>query len=104
MTVSQLLLMLWARRRTALLVFAVIVAVVMAVTLALPREYQATATVVAETKSTDPVTGMVLPSQLMAGFMATQVDVINSHNVALKVVDKLKLVDNPSVRDQFNRV
>ena len=104
MTISQLLLIFWARRRIALIVFGVIVFVVMAVTLALPREYQAKAAVVADSKSTDPVTGLVLPSQVMAGYLATQIDVIGSHNVALKVVDKLKLVDNPTVRDQFNRV
>lgn len=104
MTLSQLMLIFWARRGIALLVFGAIMLTVMLITLALPREYVATTAVVADSKGTDPVTGVVLPSQIMAGYMATQVDVIGSHNVALKVVDKLKLVDNPDVRDQFNAV
>jgi chain length determinant protein EpsF len=104
MTISQVFLMLWARRWIAIFVFAVIVLAVMSVTLILPREYVATASVVADSKGTNPITGTVLPSQLLAGYMATQVDVISSHNVALKVVDKLKLVDSPAVRERFNSI
>lgn len=104
MTISQLFMMLRARWRIALFVFAVIVLAVMSVTLVLPRQYVAQAAVLADSKGTNPVTGMAVPSQMLAGYMATQVDVIGSHNVALKVVDKLKLVDNPAVRERFNSI
>lgn len=104
MTIAQLFTMLRARWRIALFVFAFIVLAVMAVTLMLPRQYVAQAAVVADSKGTNPVTGMAIPSQMLAGYMATQVDVIGSHNVALKVVDKLKLVDNPAVRERFNSI
>jgi chain length determinant protein EpsF len=39
--------------------------------------------------------------QLLPGYLATQVDIIKSQNVALKVVDGLKLSENPTIRQQF---
>jgi uncharacterized protein involved in exopolysaccharide biosynthesis len=41
-------------------------------------------------KGVDPVTGVTLPGQLLPGYMATQVDIITSKNVALRVVDRLR--------------
>src|SRR3569832_1138442 len=42
-----------------------------------------------------------MPSQMIPDYMATQVDVINSNNVASKVVRDLKLADSPGTREQF---
>jgi chain length determinant protein EpsF len=52
-------------------------------------------------KGIDPVTGVMLPAQLMPGYMATQVDIINSHNLAIKVVDELGFAKNPQAQQQF---
>jgi chain length determinant protein EpsF len=51
----------------------------------------------------DPVTGVVLPAQLMPGYMATQNDIITSRNVAIKVVDQLKFADSFAAQKQFNQ-
>ena len=104
MSITQLLGILWARRRMMLCIFLGTILAVMGITLLLPREYVAHVAVMIDTKSTDLVTGVALPPQLMAAYMATQVDVISSHNVALKVVDKLKLADNPVLQKKFNSV
>jgi uncharacterized protein involved in exopolysaccharide biosynthesis len=37
------------------------------------------------------VTGALLPLQMLPGYFATQLDIITSHTVALKVVDQLDL-------------
>lgn len=66
-----------------------------------PSSYLATTQVVLDLKSPDPVAGVVYPGQLMPSYMATQVDIIKSRRVALKVVDSLKLADNAVVRDDF---
>ncbi len=67
----------------------------------MPKEYTATTTLIVDSKSKDPFTGQLLPSQLFPGYMATQIDVINSSKVARKVVDDLKLADSPGTREQF---
>lgn len=101
MNFTQFLLILRARYRIILLTLFVVVATTVTVALLLPKTYTATTSLVLSYRGTDPVTGLTLPSQLMPGYMATQIDIIKSKTVALKVVDDLKLADNPVVRQQF---
>lgn len=101
MNFAQFLLILRARARIILITFAVIVLGTLVVNLALPKIYTATTTLLLNYKGMDPVTGLTLPAQLMPGYMATQVDIITSHNVAARVVDDLKFVQSPSAQQQF---
>lgn len=101
MNLTQFLLILRARWLVATLALGVTVATTVIVSLILPKNYTASVTLVVDSKAKDPVTGVLLPSQLLPGFMATLVDVIQSHNVGLKVVDGLKLADNPAIREKF---
>lgn len=101
MNFTQFLLILKARSLVALLALGVTVATTVVVSLLLPKSYTATSTLVVDAKAKDPVTGMLLPAQLMPGYMATQVDILKSQNVGLKVVQALKLADNPQVRADF---
>jgi chain length determinant protein EpsF len=43
-----------------------------------------------------------MPGQLLPGYMATQIDIISSKNVALRVVDALHLANSAAVVQQFN--
>jgi uncharacterized protein involved in exopolysaccharide biosynthesis len=61
----------------------------------LPKTYKATASVLLNYKGMDPVTGLTMPGQLLPGYMATQIDIISSKNVALRVVDRCKLAEKP---------
>jgi len=70
---------------------ALTVLIVGTVSAFMPKVYTATASLVVNLQGPDPVTGLAMPSQLIPGYLATQVDIISSHNVALKVVDNLKL-------------
>ena len=101
MNFTQFLLILNARKWIILGVLALTVFVTAAVSLLLPKEYTASATIIVDSKSKDPFTGQLLPSQMFPGYMATQVDVIQSTNVAQKVVRMLKLADAPGTREQF---
>ena len=101
MNLTQLLLVLGARWKIAALALIVTVATAVGVSSQLPKKYTATATVVLDVKSPDPIMGMMLPALVMPGYMATQVDVIGSNRVAQKVVSALKLTENPEVRDQW---
>ena len=101
MNFTQFLLILNARKWIILGVLLLTVAVTAAVSLWLPKEYTATATLIIDSKSKDPFTGQLLPSQMFPGYMATQLDIIQSSQVANKVVTELKLVDSPGTREQF---
>ena len=101
MNFTQFLLILNARKWTILGVLLLTVAVTAAVSLLLPKEYTATTALIIDSKSKDAVTGQMLPSQMFPGYMATQIDIINSSQVAGKVVRDLKLADSPGIREQF---
>jgi chain length determinant protein EpsF len=101
MNFTQFLLILRARWLVAALALAVTVATTLVVSLILPKSYTSTVSLVVDSKSKDPITGMMLPSQLLPGYLATQVDIIQSQNVALRVVDGLKLTSFPAVQADF---
>ncbi|WIM06110.1 MAG: chain length determinant protein EpsF [Candidatus Nitricoxidivorans perseverans] len=103
MNFPTFLAILHARLRLIILVLGATVATAAIVSLLLPPVYKATTTVMVDAKSKDPVTGAMQPISLMvvAGYAATQVDIISSHNVAAKVVDALKLAESPQVKADF---
>lgn len=103
MSFSQLLSIIIARKWIAIWVFLVTVLVTAAVSFLLPKSYSATATLVINFKGADPVTGFMLPAPLMPGYIATQVDILESRNVALKVVDKLGVANNATAKAQYQK-
>ncbi|MTI62591.1 chain length determinant protein EpsF [Methylophaga sp.] len=104
MSLNQLITILLARRMLVILVFGLTVLAAAAVTMVLPKTYQATSSLIINYKGTDPVTGATMPAQLAPSYMATQVDIISSQNVARKVVDKLKLDETRFAIDAFKQV
>ncbi len=101
MNFSQFLLILKARWLVAVLALGITVATTLVVSLLLPKNYTASVSLVVDSKAKDPITGALLPMQLLPSYLATQVDIIKSQNVALKVVDGLKLSENPTIRQQY---
>ncbi|RXZ36050.1 chain length determinant protein EpsF [Oxalobacteraceae bacterium CAVE-383] len=101
MTVPQLLTILRARFRIILVTLLICVAATAAASLMMPKIYRASTTLLLNYKGTDPVSGAILPAQLVAGYMATQMDILASRRVALKTVDNLGLADNPAFRQRF---
>jgi polysaccharide biosynthesis transport protein len=101
MTLSQFLLILRAHRKVALLAFLLVVSTTLVVSLILPKEYTAYTAVVIDVKSPDPLVGMVLPGSLTPGYMATQIDIINSDRVAQRVVKLLRMDESPAIREQW---
>ena len=98
---QQFLRILQARYKLALLIFALTVATVVGVSLKLPKQYTATAALVLDVKSPDPVSGLMLQGMMAPGYMSTQIDIINSDRVAKSVVSLLQLDENPTVRQQW---
>lgn len=89
MTLQQFLLILYARRRMVLYIFGGVIGLTLVISLLLPKEYTATTSVVVDVKSPDPIAGVILPGLVSPGYMATQIDIIESERVALRVVKLL---------------
>lgn len=100
MTLGQFLSVLRARWWVLLLVLALTVGTTVGVSLLLPKQYTATASVVVDFKP-DPISAAVFGGMPSPAVMATQVDILNSERVALRVVRNLGLADNPDVRAQW---
>lgn len=101
MTLQQFLRILRARYIVALLVFFVTVSTTVAVSLLMSKQYTASAAVVVDVKSPDPVSGLMLQGMMAPGYMATQVDIINSDRVANAVVKLLHMEQSPVIQQQW---
>jgi succinoglycan biosynthesis transport protein ExoP len=101
LNLTQVLLILRARWLIVVLALLLTVGAALGVTLMTPKSYQATTSLVLNYKGSDPVTGQAMASQLLPGFMATQIEIVGSMSVALKVVDALKLAHDPKVQQRF---
>lgn len=100
MTFGHILSILRARWWVVALVLGLTVATTVAVSLLLPRQYTATASVVVDFKP-DPITAAVYGGMPSPAVMATQADIIGSERVALRVVRTLKLNESAQIRQQW---
>lgn len=90
MSPRSLLDLLRARRAIAAGLFALGLAGAAVATLVMPARWVATARVLVE-----PAPGELLPGGTLPAHLATQVDIVTSQRVALRVVDTLRLADDP---------
>ncbi len=103
LNLQQVLLILKARIWYFLLTFIIVFALIVGVTMVLEKKYEATSALVLNYKGVDPVTGFAIPSSLMTSYMTTQMGVIKSHRVALKVVDNINITESPVIQDSFQK-
>ena len=98
MRLAEILVLLRARWKSAVLVWLAVVLAVGAVTWLRTPEYTASASVVLDVKSPDPIAGVVLPGMTVTSYMGTQLAVVQSERVALRVVQALKLEQDADLR------
>jgi chain length determinant protein EpsF len=91
----QILLILRAHYKVAILTLLAVSAIGATITLMTPKQYIATTDIVFDVKSLDPVVGQLLP--VLPGYIATQVEIIGSERVAQRVVKMIRLDENPTV-------
>jgi chain length determinant protein EpsF len=101
MNLSQFTAILRARWVTAVAVFMTVLAVVVGVTLIMPAKYTATAAVLVDMRSSDPIGGQANANGLPMTYVSTQADIIMSPRVAQRVVRDLKLTNSPALREQW---
>lgn len=104
MTIIQLFTILNARKLSLLLVFCIILGLATVYVLVVPKTYTAINSVLIDFNEVDPLTGLSVPGQLLTGYMATQIDIITSHNVALKVVENLQLLERKENAEILNKL
>jgi len=101
MSLTQVLLALRARWWIAALTLFFALGAAESINLLATPKYKATATVIVDYKGTETISGAPTVLAFSPAYLATQVDIIESHRVALRVVKNLKLADNAVARAQF---
>jgi chain length determinant protein EpsF len=103
MTFHQFLLALRGRLWVFLTLLAVTVLAAIAVTILMPKTYEATASVLVDNREEQVITQNQMPARAQLGYMQTQVDIIQSQRVAKLVVQDLKLAEGERVRADWQK-
>jgi succinoglycan biosynthesis transport protein ExoP len=103
MDFNQFLLALRARRKAFVMVFAATIITAIAVALIVPKKYLASATLLVDARDEQTMAPTRMSPRERAGYMSTQVDLIQSGRVAAQVVRDLKLAHKPGAREAFER-
>ncbi|HKE96692.1 MAG TPA: GNVR domain-containing protein [Povalibacter sp.] len=96
----QLLRILWARRQLVIAATAGAFVLALIAFLAMPKTYVGTTSMVVDARAADPLTGAAPNIPSVAAIISTQIDVITSRAVALRVVDALKLPTDEKRADE----
>ena len=97
MTPKQLLLIFFAHRYVAVIVFLLASAVGVTLTLLTPKTYQATTDLLVDGRA-DPIAGAVTGG---TNYLATQIAIIQSERVAIGVVKRLRVAQTPALIEQW---
>jgi chain length determinant protein EpsF len=100
MSFLQFFTVLRARWKFALLVLLITVATTVGISLVVPKKFTASTSIVVDVKP-DPVAGIMSTGMQAAALIATQVDIINSDSVALRVVRALRMTDSAETRQRW---
>jgi polysaccharide biosynthesis transport protein len=90
-----------ARRGTMLVVFVSVVALAAVLSAVVPKRYTAGASVVVDGRSKDLIDGSALLNLSIPGYLSTQVNIIKSERVTLRVIRELKLGDVAANREDW---
>jgi uncharacterized protein involved in exopolysaccharide biosynthesis len=101
MSFNQLMRILRARIGFILATIVIIVGASIAVTMFMEERYSSTSQVLVDYRGSNPVTNTILPVQLFSGYLATQMDIIKSQTVALKVVDEFNLATDKEAAARY---
>jgi len=95
MSLQQFLAALRERIWLALAIFVLTVGAAVTVSLLMPKVYSASAALIIDSSKPDPLSGATASSNLAPALLATQIGIVKSERVALDVVRKLRLAEQP---------
>lgn len=97
MNLTTLIGILLARKWVIIATCALALAAALLLTMLTPKSFTASTDLLVDSRGLDPISGQAQPGRITSGYLATQADVIRSRNVALKVIDDLKLANHPAI-------
>ena len=103
MNLTQFLQALRARRKAFFVTLVAVIATAIGVTLVIPKKYEATATLLMDARDEQVLSPTRLSPREHLGYIATQVDLIQSGRVAAQVARVLKLADRPGMREAWQQ-
>ena len=104
MAFSTFLKVIWARKWFITSFVFVICLLIGVKSIFAAKQYEATASIIINVNGKDPITGAMVPTLMQPAFLATQVEIVKSINVALKVVNNLGLSKNPELQTRFAEI
>jgi chain length determinant protein EpsF len=103
MEMTQFLMALRARRKAFALVLVATIVAAVTVALVVPKKYVAAATVLIDARDEQVMTPARISPRERAGYVATQIDLVQSGRVAARVAKELKIAQKPGVREAFEQ-
>lgn len=97
MGLAQMLRVLRGRALLFITIVMVVVTGVALISLISPKKYVAELALVVDLQGNDPMKDTALAPALVPSHLATQTEIIRSRNVAMKVIEKMDLRNNPAV-------
>lgn len=96
LSMAQLFSILWAYRGLSTLIIALVLAATAVSMWLWPRTYSATAALMVNYEVSDPLNGKELPVGQVGSYIATQVELMQTPELLLAVVDRLRLTERPA--------
>lgn len=96
LSMAQLFSILWAYRVLSTLIIALVLAATAIAMWLWPRTYSATAALMVNYEVSDPLNGKELPVGQVGSYIATQVELMQTPELLLAVVDRLRLTERPA--------
>lgn len=106
MKISQYWEIIKQRKWIVIIAFVVTIMTTLIGSLIWPPTYEATATIVLDYDSSNPMNLTTLPAAVItqsAEYINTQMEIIKSRKIAIGVIDQLKLDKHPNIIEAFNK-
>jgi uncharacterized protein involved in exopolysaccharide biosynthesis len=104
LSLAQVLAIVWAWRRTAIAIALGVLTVTALALLLWPRTYTAKVTLMVNYEVNDPLNGKELPVGQLGSYIATQIELMQTPEVLLAVVDRLDLTHDEEYASGFRGV
>ncbi len=102
LSLSQVLSIVWAYRKLTILIVLVVLSLTALVMAMLPRTYTAMVTLMVNYEVNDPLNGKELPVRQISSYIATQVELMQTPELLLTVVDRLDLTQNKNYTQGYS--
>lgn len=104
MNINQYISIVKFRLKIFIIVFLTIIVSITSISFLLPKEYTSEISIVVDADSQDPITSLPVSAGKNESYIATQSEIITSHNNAKKVVKILGLENASEIQAKFNKL